>query len=253
MFSIPHLNTLRKAEIDRIANFFTPGARILEIGAGTGEQAAELGRRGFEVIAIEIADSNYAANRVFPILNYDGRRIPLADASVDIVFSSNVLEHVPDLRQMHSEIARVLKPGGYCIHVVPTQKWRIWTTLSSCPDAVVYLVASLPQLVPHAVPCGAELRRLRKAWYDATRYVAGCVLLRRHGERGNVISEMWLFHPQWWRRNFRDHGFAVVRDEPMGLFYTGNMLFGSNLSLAMRARLAAVFGSACHLFQLVRS
>ena len=56
MFSIPHLNTLRRAEIDRIVAFFEPQARVLEIGAGTGEQALELKRRGFEVTAIEIAD-----------------------------------------------------------------------------------------------------------------------------------------------------------------------------------------------------
>ena len=33
MFSIPHLNTLRKAEINRIVTLFEPHARILEIGA----------------------------------------------------------------------------------------------------------------------------------------------------------------------------------------------------------------------------
>ncbi len=175
MFSIPQLNTLRKAEIDRIAPFFTPGARILEIGAGTGEQAAEFTRRGFDVTAIEVADSNYAANRLFPILNYDGRHISLPNASLDIVFSSNVLEHVPDLKRMHSEIARVLKPGGYCIHVLPTHAWRFWTTLSSFPDAFVCLFVSAPSLVPHTLPSRAELRRLSDAWYRCARNMAGRV------------------------------------------------------------------------------
>jgi SAM-dependent methyltransferase len=253
MFDIPHLNTLRKAEIDHISKFFTPRARILEIGAGTGEQAAELRRRGFDVTAIEIPVSNYAANRVFPILDYDGRHIPLPDASVDIVFSSNVLEHVPDLKQMHAEIARVLKPGGYCIHVLPTHTWRFWTTLSSYPDAILCLVVSAPKLVPRALPSGAELRRLASAWYACARYIGGRLFQRRHGERGNVLSELWLFHPNWWRKNFSENGFVIVQDEPMGLFYTGNMLFGRHLSLATRARLAHMLGSACHLFKLKRA
>jgi len=251
MYSIPYVNVIRKAEIDRISRFFTPGARILEVGAGTGEQAAELKRRGFDVVAIEVADSNYAKNRAFPIIDYDGRHIPLPDASVDIVFSSNVLEHVTDLAQIHSEIRRVLRPAGYCIHVLPTHKWRIWSTLTSYPDAVVCLFVSLPKLVPHAVPRGVELRRLGEAWYNAVRYIGGRILLRRHGERGNFISEMWLFHPQWWRRNFRGHGYTIVQDEPMGLFYTGNMILNSHLSLATRGRMAEVLGSACHLFKLV--
>src|SRR5262249_25296470 len=92
-----HLYPLTGAELDKIGSLFPAGARILEIGAGTGKQALELQRRGFEVTAVEIADSNYAAHRVFPIKDYDGRTIPLADASVDVVFSSNVLEHVADL------------------------------------------------------------------------------------------------------------------------------------------------------------
>jgi SAM-dependent methyltransferase len=251
MFSYEHLDALRVAEIDTIVPLLPAGARILELGAGTGKQALELRRRGFAVTAIEIADSNYAAHRVFPILDYDGATIPLPDASVDVVFSSNVLEHVPDLARMHSEIRRVLRSGGQCIHVLPTHGWRFWTTLTGYPDAVLYLVAGIPQLVPRAWPRRTELRRLGEAWYRTARAVAGRCLPRRHGERGNVVSEVWLFHPGWWRRNFRENGFAVVHDQPMGLFYTGNMLLGARLGLAERQRLAGILGSACHLFRLV--
>ena len=251
MFSIPHLNMLRKVEIDRIVAFFKPHARVLEIGAGTGEQALELKRRGFDVTAIEIAASSYALDRRFPIIDYDGKHIPLPDASVDIVFSSNVLEHVPDLVQMHNEIKRVLKPSGYCVHVLPTHSWRFWTTLSSFPDAAVYFFATLPQLFPRALLGPTELHRLADTWYCAARYIGGRLLQRRHGERGNVISELWLFHPRWWRHNFQENGFVVLCDEPMGLFYTGNMLFGPRLGLARRGRMAGVLGSACHLFKIV--
>jgi ubiquinone/menaquinone biosynthesis C-methylase UbiE len=251
MFSVSHLDRLRAIEIEKIATFFSPGQHILEVGAGTGAQAIELSRRGFKLTAIELPASNYAANRLYPIIDYDGRTIPLPDASVDVVFSSNVLEHVPDLARMHSEVRRVLKPGGYGVHVLPTHAWRFWTTLASYPDAVVYPFASLPQLVPRAMLRRAELRRLGEAWYRALRYVGGRLLPRRHGERGNVVSELWLFHPNWWRRNFHENGFAVVHDEPMGLFYTGNMLLGRRLEFAQRRRLAGLLGSACHLFKIV--
>jgi ubiquinone/menaquinone biosynthesis C-methylase UbiE len=251
VLSLDHLDAIRAAEIDKIASSFPAGARILEIGAGTGKQALELQRRGFEVAAIEVADSNYSDHRVFPIKNYDGRTIPLPDASVDVVFSSNVLEHVADLSRMHAEIRRVLAPGGSCIHVLPTHTWRLWTTLTSYLEAISFSVSALPQLVPRAAPRAAELRRLREAWYRTARHTLGLCLPRRHGERGNVVSELWLFHPRWWRRNFQDHGFAVVGHEPMGLFYTGEVLLGRRLGLAKRERLARVLGSSCHLFKLV--
>jgi SAM-dependent methyltransferase len=251
MFSYEHLDALRAAEIERVVPFFPAGARVLEIGAGTGKQALELRRRGFVVTAIEIADSNYATHRLFPIVDYDGLTIPLPDASTDVVFSSNVLEHVPDLARMHREIRRVLTPGGKCVHVLPTHAWRFWTTLAGYPDALVYLVAGLPELLPQGLPRGRELRRLGTAWYRTARAVGGRCLPRRHGERGNVISELWLFHPRWWRRNFCENGFTVVHDEPMDLFYTGNMLLGPHLALSQRGRLAHMLGSACHLFELV--
>jgi SAM-dependent methyltransferase len=250
MFSYEYLDVLRAAEIEKVIPFFPPGARVLEIGAGTGKQALELRRRGFEVTAIEMADSSYASHRLFPIIDYDGRTIPLPDASVDVVFSSNVLEHVPDLTRMHAEIRRVLMTGGKCVHVLPTHGWRFWTTLAGYPDALVYLLDGLPQLAPHGLPRTPELRRLGTAWYRTARSVAGRCMPRRHGELGNVVSELWLFHPGWWRRNFRAHGFRVIHDEPVGLFYTGNMLLGRHLSLAQRRRLADLLGSACHLFEL---
>jgi SAM-dependent methyltransferase len=250
LFSLAHLAALRAAEVERVAAFLPAGARVLEIGAGTGQQALELRRRGFDVTAVEMAGSSYAAHRVFPIIDYDGRTLPLADGSVDVVFSSNVLEHVPDLAGLHAEIRRVLAPAGRCVHVLPTPAWRFWSLASGYPDAVLHLVSGLPRLLPRTVPRGAEGRRLGEAWFQVAWDVGGRLFPRRHGERGNVISELWLFRPGWWRRHFEANGFVVLRDEPMGLFYTGNMLFGSRLSLPARARVARLLGSACHLFEL---
>lgn len=43
----------------------------------------------------------------------DATDIPLGEASVDAVVCSQVIEHVPDQRALVSEIARILKPGGW--------------------------------------------------------------------------------------------------------------------------------------------
>src|SRR3954453_410303 len=138
MFSIDHLNRLRRAEIEFLVSHLFEGARILEIGAGTGQQASDLATRGFDVVAIEKNDSQYASHRLFPIVNYNGRNIPFDNNSFDIVFSSNVLEHVEDLAQLNKEIRRVLKPDGDAVHIMPTHSWRFWTTLAALPVALQY-------------------------------------------------------------------------------------------------------------------
>lgn len=40
---------------------------------------------------------------------------PLADGSVDVAFSSNLLEHVPDLAAVADQITRVVRPGGVVV------------------------------------------------------------------------------------------------------------------------------------------
>lgn len=49
----------------------------------------------------------------------DVTRMTFGDASVDVLISSDVLEHVPDVRAAFSETARVLRPGGFHLFTVP--------------------------------------------------------------------------------------------------------------------------------------
>ena len=49
----------------------------------------------------------------------DLQNLSFGDASIDLVLSSDVLEHMPDPYRAHSEIFRVLRPGGRHIFTVP--------------------------------------------------------------------------------------------------------------------------------------
>lgn len=243
MFSVEYLNQLRSWEIERISTLFRPGARILEIGAGTGQQSAALLKMGFGVEAIEVPNSVYSGDRLFPIRNYDGDNIPFPDESFDIVFSSNVLEHVPNLARVHEEVRRVLKPDGYAVHVVPTHIWRFWSTTTT-------IWIKLRQAFSVAKNSVRRSAGVRNAFCEIRQLLRASIDQRPHGVRGNIISEHWLFHPRWWRKNFTSHGFTIEKELPGGIFYTGNMAMGNRLTTGERSRLARILGSACHIFVL---
>ena len=75
MKSLAFRQQIRTYELEQVLPFMPDGCSILEIGAGAGWQAKTLAEKGFTVTAIDIAASNYRANQIWPILEYDGKHI----------------------------------------------------------------------------------------------------------------------------------------------------------------------------------
>lgn len=249
MFSLEFLHRVRRHEVEAIVRHLAPGARILEIGGGTGYQAQLLAERGFAVVSLDVAGSNYQQDRVFPVTIYDGKVFPFEEGAFDIVLSSNALEHIADLTQLHRESRRVLKPGGYCVHVMPTAVWRFWTSVTHYWELMQKCAGLLPGLVPRRPTLHGLLSPLR-VLVQMARLARDNAMPPRHGETGSAVTELWTFSRRHWLKHFREHGYAVISADPMGLFYTGQMVLGKRWSLASRQRLAAVLGSACILYKV---
>ena len=95
------------------------GPRVLDWGAGFGQNAMLLARSGFEVHAFDVRDGyrKYFDLAMRPeeirfTHGADGAALPYPDGFFDAVLSCGVLEHVPDEARSLREVGRVLRPGG---------------------------------------------------------------------------------------------------------------------------------------------
>jgi SAM-dependent methyltransferase len=98
-----------------------PPCVLADLGAGEGailyalDQAGLVGERIYAVDlserSLDVAAS--VSSKVVAIVSDVTAVAELADASVDAVTSSQVIEHVPDDRALAAEIARILRPGGW--------------------------------------------------------------------------------------------------------------------------------------------
>jgi SAM-dependent methyltransferase len=100
------------------------GDRALDLGCGEGTLTAELAAAGATVIGAEVAPAAVERARAlhpsleFRLIPIDGP-LPFEDSAFDLVWSSEVIEHVPDTGSWLSEVRRVMAPGGRLLLTTP--------------------------------------------------------------------------------------------------------------------------------------
>jgi len=104
------------------------GMRILEVGAGTGRDSAELAKKGAFVQVLDFADSSLRIVSELKsrenlthlrLVRGDAFQSPFPDGTFDLVFHQGLAEHFRDPLPLLKENYRILKPGGHCLCDVP--------------------------------------------------------------------------------------------------------------------------------------
>jgi SAM-dependent methyltransferase len=89
---------------------------VLDLGCGNGFWLARMNRLGVRAIGLEPdLPKALEASRHAPVAVGDGCRLPLADASVDLVWCVHVAHHVSSPQLLLAEAHRVLRPGGHLL------------------------------------------------------------------------------------------------------------------------------------------
>ncbi len=93
------------------------GERVLDVGCGEARFTVELARAGARAVGVDVAGEPLRRARArHPELDLrvlDGESTwELEDASFDVVWAGEVIEHIADTAAWLSEVRRVLRPGG---------------------------------------------------------------------------------------------------------------------------------------------
>lgn len=114
-----------------------PHDRILDVGCGSGLNMLFIDNTFGNTYGYDISDGSEWSLKALrnlqegkPNINWGERlkiissneKIPYEDGYFDVIYSSQVLEHVKDIIFFKSETLRVLKKGGIAIHIFPVKE-----------------------------------------------------------------------------------------------------------------------------------
>ncbi len=175
------------------------GLRIMELGSGNGitvvtaEQEYGAEAYGLEPGEDEFSGSYAVGQKVLALAGMPGDRItqgvgekmPYPDESFDVVFSTQVLEHVQDPKAVIEECIRILKPGGFMHHIVPN--YNSWWEGH-------YGVLWIPNMPAWLGKLYIRLYRRDPAFIDALQLINPRQLKRilaPYVQRGDVVITGW--------------------------------------------------------------
>jgi len=174
--------------------------RVLDVCTGTGDLALAI--RGTTVIGAdfclpmlrEAQSKGELGERSLPLCAADALRLPIADASVDVVTVAFGVRNFADLAVGLSELARVLRPGGELLvlefsrpsgPMAPVLGWwvrnvppRVGRLISGDPEAYTYLPASV-QTFPEGKKMCEALESAGLSEVESLKLTGGVAMLYR--------------------------------------------------------------------------
>ncbi len=217
-------------------------ASILEIGSGDGYIIEKLSNEypNFDFLGLEV-EGSYYENKSKKVLKYDGDDLNFLNKKFDLVFSLHVAEHIKDLNIHAEKIQSILKPNGIWVNIVPSNTWRIFTTLNYYPALLINFFS----LLRRYKKIKNEMNKNDSKFNKGPFYY---LIPRRHGEKGNVITEFFYFTITCWSKTFRNiclnNNMLLLQASKIPFFYCSRDLFRNILNVRIRYLLSKVFGGS---------
>ena len=217
-------------------------ASILEIGSGDGYVIEKLSEEypTLDFLGLEM-DGSYYKNKSKMVLNYDGNDLSFLEKKFDLVFSLHVIEHIKDLNSHAKQVKNILNPNGFWVNIVPSNTWRLFTTLNYYPSLFFNFFSLLKRYRFIKSKNNKIVSKLNKSPFYF-------LIPHRHGEKGNFITEFFYFKISYWSKILRkiclDNNMLLVQSSKIPLFYFSRDLFRNLLNDKLRNQMANVFGGS---------
>lgn len=147
------------------------GARVLEIGCGTGQLGAFLSIGGRAVVGVDMTRASLQLAGEFKLrhglhncnfIHGDLFDLPLQPAGFDLVIAKGVLMATRDAHAAFHAVCRLLRPGGYVIVGLYNRFARIPTTLRKI---FFRLTKADPAKIDYVMRHMAQSDQKLRAWY----------------------------------------------------------------------------------------
>jgi SAM-dependent methyltransferase len=117
-----HFEASIERAVEAFAASLPDGARVLDAGAGEGRYAGRFARQHYVGVDLGVGDASWNYSGLEAIA--DLCALPFGPGAFDACINVVTLEHVREPAAALREIARVLKPGGTLLLVVP-HEWEV--------------------------------------------------------------------------------------------------------------------------------
>src|SRR3989344_4739576 len=212
---------IRKEEFGLISSLlpqkkFTFG---LEIGAGDGCQSEALASLCTDFISTEYHAERMKKRNVKQ-MQADVQKLPFSNNQFDFVYSSNVLEHIPDLHKAFAELKRVSTPEAFHVHIMPS----CWCKVS---HVFFYYVKAF-----HILFSPKKLKKLKEEKNEKfskkekntdNRYRKSlwqCIFPPIHGAASHHFNEFLSWRKKRWAKLFLHHDYEIKKIVKMPFYFS---------------------------------
>lgn len=210
---IDHLHKYRKRELaitfKEINRKFNKG---LELGAGDGFQSKLLIKYIDNLISTDLnkyrlPSSSDDLKIQYKVLDAEKIGKHFKENSFDIVYSSNLMEHLPNVRDCFLGIHKVLKDDGIAIHIMPSPWWRFFQTVLHIPNKIIDLLSNILRTDKKKYKKKGNNLKVNSVGRSK---ISKLFIPQPHGISSNFVVEFFAFRQSKWVSDFEATGFKII-------------------------------------------